>query len=235
MLTVRVITEAEINLRDALDIFSATNIGDGVILGIGGTAIVYEVIVHHHHFALKIVKGTERLHVFENEISFLRWQKCIGNLGKISQLEACTYLPSGALAALLSPVGLPIPNDNLAGLFPEICCVFAELHRCGWRHGDARMPNLIIHNTDVVLIDFGYVKYCHTADELCSEAMYDMYKIIASFLGLENTCDLDQDPQDLIQVQTGFYNQIDEAVLLYIANGYTNDAAIELAHSITRL
>ena len=222
------------DLLHALHTFSATNIGDGAILGIGGQAIVYEVIQNNRHFALKIVREPHR-HIFEREVSFLRWQKCRENMQNISQLEACAYLPSGALAALLSPVGQSIGNDEVVEYFPEICCVFAELHRSGWRHGDARIPNLILHNTKVVAIDFGYVKYCHTTEEVSFEAMYDMFRIIASFIGLDDTCDLDQDPQDLIREQTEFYEKIEEAVLQYIANEYSNDAAIELADIITRL
>lgn len=223
-----------IDLRDALHIFSATNIGDGAILGIGGQAIVYEVIQSDRHFALKIVREPHR-HIFEHEISFLRWQKCTGKMQNILQLEACAYLPSGSLAALLYPVGQSIGNDEVIEYFPEICCAFAEFHRSGWRHGDARIPNLILHDTKVVIIDFGYAKYCHTTEEISFEASYDMYRIIASFLGLQDTCDLDQDAQDLIQEQTEFYETIDEAVCKYIDSAYTDDAAIELAESIVRL
>ena len=229
------------DLQDALETFGATFVGN---LGVGGTAIVYDVLLRDIHYALKIVQ-LPNIARFEREISWLWWQKCQRNIENIAEIEASVYLPSGSLAALIHPVGYNIDNiDDTRTYLPEICKVLSALHRNLWRHGDARMPNFILVDCEneedsgemrkrVVLIDFGYILYC--GDTIAVEVPYEMYRIAASFLGLTYSSDLDQDADDLLSSQTDHIDVIREAVGTYIHNEYTEAAALEFANALLDL
>jgi hypothetical protein len=226
--------EQEQDLHDALVIFGVSFVAR---LGTGGSAIVYQVLSNHGvHYALKIVprQGTKQTH-FEKEISWLLWQKCQGNLQNISQLEASAYLPSGSLAALLSPVGEQIRDPRTS--LPDICRALSRLHRAGWRHGDARIPNFVQcgQTNTVIVIDFGYILHCPRDHDIAYQVPFEMYRIAASFLQLKDDWDLDQDGETLISQQTGHLDTIRDAVQEYVDRQYTEEAAVEFAETLLML
>ena len=219
-------TTQQQDLQDALAIFDARFVG---MLGIGGIGTVYDVVVNEQHFALKIVL-IQNVPRFEHEIAWLREHGDLEELeNHVPQLRTSEYLPSGSLAALLSPVGEPVV-DNIRQHLPEMCRVVSGLHRAGWQHGDVRIPNFIIAGTTIIIIDFGFVE-----EDMIEEARYDMYRLAASFLGLDDTSDLDQDAEDLITEQTNFIDTIRDALEIYIDACCSDKAAIEFAHTLLDL
>ena len=220
------------DLNHALEMFSAI-LDENPILGTGGTAIVYHVIVNGRHFALKIVPQQFR-YILEREVSWLHWQNFVTEVENISQLEASVYLPSGSLAVLLYPVGSSI-KDISREYIPEICRVLSGLHREKYRHGDAKIPNFVITDDErIVVIDFGFTKH-FKADDLPIHAEFDMYRIAASFLGLDNSSNLDLDPNKLIAHQTDHIDIIRDALQSYVDSGYAEEAAIEFGQRLSQL
>ena len=221
------------DLKEALERFSARlPENENPILGQGGTATVYHVIVNDEHYALKIVPQ-EHCYILEREILWLQWQKIVKEIKNIARLKASAYLKSGSLCALLSPVGKSIKSVSREYI-PEVCCVISGLHCMNYRHGDAKIANFIVVDEKIVVIDFGFAKY-YTPQEITLHVKYDMYRIAASFLGLDDSSDLDNDPDELITDQTQHIDIIQDALNTYINSGYSEHTAKQFGLTLRSL
>ncbi len=223
------------DLQDALESLSAVIVGGEGLLGIGGSARVFQVTVGDNVLALKIVSSF-KAHFGKKEIWNLRdvhmqvlcQNKCVPSL-----VSTCS-LPSGSIAILLSPVGKSIQRkaDERRHL-PKLFKSLSSLHRGGWYHGDARLPNFVICEgiQNAVAIDLVLSKHHNKIVDLDVET--DVYRLIASFLGLPGNNMIDNDPKALVSMCN--FPDIADAVKYYLDTGYDETAAQKIGVIVARL
>ncbi|KAJ3110013.1 hypothetical protein HDU96_006986 [Phlyctochytrium bullatum] len=129
---------------------------DDPFLGAGATARVVKVQCEDGSVAALKVVLSKHLDFLEEEASVLAREACQNTGVAVKLLKPVTLLDDGLGAAILiSPVGEPLKRDDLTK--NDIRSIFQslfKLHQAGILHGDARLPNLIQHQTTYLWIDF---------------------------------------------------------------------------------
>jgi hypothetical protein len=228
--------QCQIDLDSCLLMFTAKIVSGQGFLGMGGSASVYLVKANGHdsHLALKVFPWSgigsgqrEVTNLQDQSLLTLRNEGSVPTV--ISSLADVTGWDHSCFAFLMSPVGTPVASltkPNVKMIFRAL----AALHRAGWSHGDARLPNFVMCESKVVVIDFAFAS---KHDNLSVDAYHitqDIFRLVASVMSLHGSNDIRSDPRALVATKMfDFEQRVSREIERYVTERCSDICVDEIA------
>ena len=87
----------------------------------------------------------------------------------IPTFHACGYMGGILKVIVIESAGRPIKLNEVEGFLPQIRSAVLEIHKLGYIHGDIRLPNIMIKEGQIQIIDFGLSKLGESSEDFKNE------------------------------------------------------------------
>lgn len=134
-------------------------------------------------------RSKKEIKLFENEISILQklnhdnMPKFFGAFTHNKLLfYVMNYMEGDNLEDLIFYKKITFNEEQSLNLLADLLVLADDLHNKNVYHGDLRIPNIIINNNHLFLIDFGLSKLNPTSSEMKEQDYYDLGEILLYLL-----------------------------------------------------